>query len=141
MPETIVHFVFVYGTLKRGQCRENLWPAKPLSVRQASVAGELYDRDDYPAMKRGDDRILGEIWEFDSSTIQRVVETLDQIECTQGNSPDDLYHRHQLDATCHKTGEQIRCVAYFYVRNPVDDGFVKLDPDENGHVQWPPTSR
>lgn len=46
--------LFVYGTLKRGQCRETMWPRPPVSVRPAFIRGRLYDLGPYPAIWCGD---------------------------------------------------------------------------------------
>lgn len=141
MSESAVTSFFVYGTLKRGQCREHLWPKTPVKIRNAWVAGELYDREDYPAMKAGTDRVQGELWTFEPTEIGHVIQVLDQIECTNGNSPTDLYHRHEIESVCETTGDPILAIAYFYVRNPMTDGFVRIEPDETGSVHWPPQSR
>ena len=54
--------IFVYGTLKRGQLRESLWPCKPLMVQDAWTLGSLWDLGNYPGLESGHDPILGEIW-------------------------------------------------------------------------------
>src|SRR5436853_6029420 len=33
--------LFVYGTLQRGQCREQFWPHPPISVEGATIRGQL----------------------------------------------------------------------------------------------------
>ena len=73
---------FVYGTLKRGQCRDHLWPVTPRTITPAWLRATLYGRKDYPALQTGDDHILGEVWTFEISEIPAVIEQLDQIEGT-----------------------------------------------------------
>lgn len=85
--------VFVYGTLKRGQCRESVWPHPPLAVRPAWVRGELYDLGPYPAMLAGTDQVLGELWSFDRSVIARVLKVLDEVEGTQQPAQANEYDR------------------------------------------------
>ncbi|NND99790.1 MAG: gamma-glutamylcyclotransferase, partial [Pirellulaceae bacterium] len=89
----MIHRFFVYGTLKTQQCRETMWPSAAKSIVPAWVYGTLYDRYDYPAMSGGGDRVLGELWEFDTSVVANVLKRLDAIEGTHDNGPDDLYHR------------------------------------------------
>ncbi len=128
------HF-FVYGTLKRGQCRESLWPVRPVKVQEAWVRGCLYGRSDYPALLPGEGRVEGELWECPAEEIHRVLAVLDEIEGTDGNGPGDLYHRHVVDVFA---GDQevIRAYTYFYHRDPIADGFRRVS--EAGGVQvWP----
>lgn len=133
----MIRAVFVYGTLKRGQCRGGLWPAEPLSIEVAWVRGTLFGRHDYPAMTAGEDRILGERWEFDAADFDRVIQTLDQIEGTNQPGRPDLYLRVHLqtwDLQGHSLGD---AVGYRYATDPRQDGFILLDPAEDGFVRWP----
>lgn len=88
----LLRHVFVYGTLKRGQCREQCWPAKPLSIRDAEVRGTLFDLGPFPALQGGDGRVSGEVWEFAQEDMTAVLATTDAIEGFN-NSPSDLYQR------------------------------------------------
>ena len=78
----VIRAVFVYGTLKTGQCRANRWPLEPLSIHPAWTRGTLYGRDDYPAMTEGADRVLGELWQFAETQMELVLKRLDEIEGT-----------------------------------------------------------
>ncbi|MEM6471506.1 MAG: gamma-glutamylcyclotransferase family protein [Planctomycetota bacterium] len=124
--EVDVTAVFVYGTLKRGQCRHGLWPVSASEVLVASVRGELWGRDDYPALKRGEFRVIGELHTFESVQIPIVLKVLDQIEGTNGNSPADLYHRHVVDTELIESNTVLRAYAYFYVGSPERDGFHRV---------------
>ena len=84
--------VFVYGTLKRGESREQAWPLTPQRVSRARIKAQLYDLGRYPAIVRGDDWVLGECWEFLPRDITATLDVLDQIEGYQ-NSAGDLYRR------------------------------------------------
>ena len=84
--------VFVYETLKRGQCREVCWPAKPLSIHDAEVSGVLYDLGPFPGLREGVGRVSGEVWEFAPDDMPAVLAALDAIE-GYSNSPSDLYRR------------------------------------------------
>ena len=94
----IVTNVFVYGTLKRGQCRETMWPRPPLSIRPGFVRGWLFDLGLYPAMWCGGchelendgpendpcqcDWIEGEVWTLAKEDMSITIEELDKIEET-----------------------------------------------------------
>lgn len=100
--------VFVYGTLKRGQCREKMWPRPPLSIRPGYVRGTLFDLGPYPAMWCADchewesaaasgndhcdcDWIEGEIWTLAKSDMAITIEELDEIEETNQPSVCNQY--------------------------------------------------
>ncbi len=84
--------IFVYGTLKRGECREHAWPRRPSKVIPARIRAELYDLGAYPAIVHGDDWVLGERWEFEPQDLLPTLKLLDEIEDFR-NRPDDLYQR------------------------------------------------
>jgi len=87
------HHIFVYGTLKRGQCREKCWPAPPLQICSAWTMGKLIDLGPYPALLDGADRVFGEVWSFDSLDIARVREELDEVEVTNQPGIPNEYDR------------------------------------------------
>ena len=128
--------IFVYGTLKRGQCREKAWPAEPISVAQGWVEGTLFGRADYPALTFGDDKILGELWRFDSRDVHDVLRTLDEIEGTTDNAADDLYHRHRVSVNLIDAVQKEIAFAYFYNGNPETDGFSQIKAID-GFSIWP----
>ncbi|QDV44587.1 AIG2-like family protein [Stieleria neptunia] len=128
--------VFVYGTLKRGQCRETCWPVAPLQVIPGWVQGTLYGRDDYPALLAGKHHVAGERWMFELPLMPRVLSVLDDIEGTDGNSPDDLYHRHVVDVYGEKGERMGTAYTYFYHRDPLADGFSEV-PVIGGIQLWP----
>jgi gamma-glutamylcyclotransferase (GGCT)/AIG2-like uncharacterized protein YtfP len=99
----IITNVFVYGTLKRGQCREKMWPRAPLSIRPGFVRGWLFDLGPYPGMwcadclesdckqcdcdshdqdERQCDWVEGEIWSLAKQDMAATIEELDEIEET-----------------------------------------------------------
>lgn len=90
--------VFVYGTLKRDQCRGNLWPCLPLKVVTAFVRGRLFDLGPYPALRCDDedadsDWVQGELWSFSPADVSATVAALDQIEETNQPGVKNLYDR------------------------------------------------
>ncbi|TWU51642.1 gamma-glutamylcyclotransferase family protein [Rubripirellula reticaptiva] len=138
----MIDHVFVYGTLKTGQCRGGLWPAKPLSVQPAWVRGTLYGRHDYPAMMPGNDRVLGQVWSFDPSDMTTVMRVLDQIEGTSQPGYPDLYVRATLPTFGLDNAPIALAHAYHYAKPPELDGFTKIVAidDPPGFAQWPAVS-
>ena len=130
--------VFVYGTLKRGESRENLWPAPPDSVRPGWVWGELYCRRAYPALRPGGDRIRGEIWTFPAETMPAVIEQLDRIEGTDQRGQPNLYDRVEIEVFEPDQDPPVAATAisYHYATDPELEGFDRLPPDESGYVEW-----
>ena len=129
--------VFVYGTLKRGQCRSGLWPAEPSSVQPAWTWGKLFGRSDYPALTAGQDRVLGELWKFRTDDIASVLKTLDQIEGTNQPGQNDLYVRVSVETWAPDDQPLQQANVYHYARDPIGDGFVRLVPGDDGFVRWP----
>ncbi|HBJ38264.1 MAG TPA: hypothetical protein DDZ51_26625 [Planctomycetaceae bacterium] len=116
-PIPIVTNVFVYGTLKRGQCREKMWPRPPLSIRPGFVRGWLFDLGPYPAMWCADchetvddscndapcrcDWIQGEIWSLAKQDMAITIEELDEIEET--NQPNTCNQYDQILVRVYET--------------------------------------
>ena len=92
--KSMINSVFVYGTLKRGHCREKCWPVSPdsrlrgMDVRSVVLARRL-SRD----ARRRVIAIAGECWEFDPDVMDRVLRRLDEVEGTNQSGQPDLYHR------------------------------------------------
>jgi len=84
--------IFVYGTLKRGEVREQCWPVRPISVEPATVRGALYDLGPYPALIAGNDTVAGELWHIAPRDIEATLVALDRVEGFAGKE-DDLYRR------------------------------------------------
>jgi len=94
--------LFVYGTLKRGECRESMWPRKPLRIREAFIRARLYDLGPYPAIRvdvvEGDqedddalDWVGGELWSFERRDVPATLLVLDEIEATNQRGYRNLY--------------------------------------------------
>lgn len=140
----LTHF-FVYGTLKRGQCRERCWPREPQMVRAAWTLGELYDTGPYPAMLRGNDRVVGELWSFVADDVAIVSEVLDRIEGTnQGNARNE-YDRESaevflLDAVV-EPGAALKANVYIFARQELIATFKRVQPrpmaDGTLAAAWP----
>ena len=87
--------VFVYGTLKRGQCRQTVgsqWIER--RVRPAEVAGRLVDLGHYPGLlspTQPDQRVHGEV--VVARDVEPLLRTYDQVECFGGYDSAALYIR------------------------------------------------
>lgn len=102
--------VFVYGTLLRGMCRANFLAESQfegLGVIQAT----LFDLGAYPAIQRGNHRVIGEVYSIDNT----LLRLLDSIE---GYLPDDssnsLYMRESVKVTLLSDGSIIDALTYRY---------------------------
>lgn len=91
------NFVFVYGTLLRGEANHRRLRGARLRAAKASVAGQLYDTGrGYPAMTTETTSpeayaaaVLGEVYEVDTATLR----SLDELEDFYG--PDDLRNEYE----------------------------------------------
>jgi len=103
--------VFVYGTLKRGQCREGSWPKAAALIRSAWTRGQLLDLGPYPALVVGDDRVRGELWSFAADDMATVVNRLDRIEVTNQPGLVNEYDRVSVAVTL-DNGQTLSAQAY-----------------------------
>ena len=102
---TMITDLFVYGTLKRGECRESMWPRKPICIREGFILARLYDLGSYPAIRvdeSGDpdddllrvdklDWVRGELWSFSRKDVAPTIAILDEIEQTNQHGDCNLY--------------------------------------------------
>lgn len=89
--------IFVYGTLKRGQCREHCWPCAPRSVQPAFVRGSLLCLGPFPGLVEGEQWVRGEAWEIASADLAETLRVLDQIEGFQQPHEANQYERIETD--------------------------------------------
>lgn len=128
------HFIFVYGTLKRGEERADRWPQEPRSVEPATTKACLYDIGPYPAIVEGDDVVLGELWEIDSQDMPETLRVLDEIEC-YGNEDVDLYVRRVVE--CRTLGGETRKAFTYFFAQPSQLKFATLvKPGPDGFCRW-----
>jgi len=135
MTDIAPNAVFVYGTLKQGECRASLWPVAPLEVQAAIVAAAIYDLGEYPCLLPGEDPVAGELWRFAPEAMPQTLDTLDQIEGYSGQA-NDLYHRVTITGRL-STGLTFEAWTYFYA-HPADVlPAQRIDPDPDGLCRWP----
>lgn len=80
MPQPPPRFVFVYGTLRRGEERDiNLLHPAPQAIARASVKGELYDLGTYPGLRLGGEgRVEGEIYAI-CAALERKLDEIEAV--------------------------------------------------------------
>lgn len=131
------HF-FVYGTLKRGECRERMWPHPPQNVQRAYVRGCLYDLGPYPAMIAGDDWVAGEIWTVAEKDVLRTIEVLDEIEDYHPAGDNNLYTRVQVPwfSNPEASSDPQPALTYHYARTQRLMSHQRIEPHDGGPVYW-----
>lgn len=121
--EPVIVQLFVYGTLKRHECRGTMWPRKPQQVRVAYVQARLYDLGPYPSIRVDSidetdddlDWVEGEVWTFDPNDLPETIATLDEIEETNQPGVFNLYD-HVLVRAFERPGpsHSVLALAYQY---------------------------
>jgi gamma-glutamylcyclotransferase (GGCT)/AIG2-like uncharacterized protein YtfP len=126
--------IFVYGTLKRGEVRERMWPRQPLVIEPAEVRGALYDLGPYPALAAGDDRVAGELWHFAAADLPATLAALDRIEGYRGRA-DDLYKR--IEVRCQTTTGAMSAWTYCFAEPHHMTATQQVRPGPDGLCRWP----
>jgi gamma-glutamylcyclotransferase (GGCT)/AIG2-like uncharacterized protein YtfP len=129
---------FVYGTLKRGQCREKCWPHPPLRVDPAVIRATLYDLGAYPGIVPGDGLARGEVWELRSEHLPATLRVLDSVEGF-AERDDDLFVRRVVECTL-DDGRTIDAWAYYYARVGALREADRLGEGVRGWSNWPATA-
>lgn len=100
--------LFVYGTLKRGFCRESFLAGQMLLGEARTVPlYRMYNCGSYPGLREESPglAIQGELWEVDAECFQR-------LDAEEGVD-DGLYERRSIQLFPHREGVE----AYFYLRS------------------------
>jgi len=88
---SMIDIVFVYGTLKKGQCREQSMNEISLGSKDEKVTAKMYNIGEFPAITLEKGEVLGEIHKVKKE--QESLESLDQIEGFVGYDKSSLYNR------------------------------------------------
>lgn len=102
-------FVFVYGTLLSGLRLSYLLDDSEF-VGQAIASAILYDLGPFPAIKKGDGLVIGEIYYVDENTLKALDDVEGYNESDKSNS---LYIRSKIKLI-QPVGIQSDIYAYFY---------------------------
>jgi gamma-glutamylcyclotransferase (GGCT)/AIG2-like uncharacterized protein YtfP len=100
-------FVFVYGTLRKGQRNDiNLYQPQPHYIGTAWVKGQLYSRGWYPGIRlNGEQTVTGEVYKV-SAQVLALLDTLEEV----APVPSGEYQRIQMEVQC--AGQPLVCDIY-----------------------------
>jgi gamma-glutamylcyclotransferase (GGCT)/AIG2-like uncharacterized protein YtfP len=112
------HYLFVYGTLKRGESRHWILHDFPFLGRARAEGFVLYDLGPFPAMVLGDGVVYGEVYEVSDEALK----ALDFVE----GSP-FLYRRELIDVVF-EDGVSLKAWAYVY--NGDVKGYPRIESGE-----------
>ena len=88
--------LFTYGTLKRGfQNHHRIFGGYDIKITPAWTYGKLYDLGYFPALTEGNNKVYGELIEFDNLEILRRVDYLEGFRCV--NHPHNYYERRMVE--------------------------------------------
>lgn len=106
-------FVFVYGTLRRGDVRDiNLLSPSPRFVGKASVAGTMYHLGGYPGiLLGGEGRILGEVYEV-GAELERVLDEIEEVWPQQTGEYSKCEVIVLLEPAASKRPAELKCFLY-----------------------------
>ena len=117
------HFVFVYGSLRRGNALSLpvRFPGARL-VGEARVGGRLYDLGAFPGLALGGSTssVAGEVYEVDEETLKR----LDDFEASS------RYRRERVEVTAGGGGEPLKC--WVYVPEDGVEAYTRRTPVASG---------
>lgn len=98
--------IFVYGTLRKGECRNYLLEDSQFIGYARAKGFLLYNIGAFPGMVEGGGEVVGEVYEIHES----LLEKLDLVE----GAP-DLFRRELIEVTL-ENGQTISAYAYIYNR-------------------------
>ncbi|GAB6460331.1 gamma-glutamylcyclotransferase family protein [Bacillus cereus group sp. MYBK71-2] len=104
-----MHYVFVYGTLRKEQTNAHYMQGAICIADKAWTYGKLFDTNEgYPAMTySSEEKVYGEVYEVNDE----ILHKLDDLEEYTGNAETDLYDR--ITQTVYATDREIE--AYVYI--------------------------
>ena len=100
-------YVFVYGTLRKGQERDinRLQPA-PLFMGNSRILGTLYDLGSYPGMRLGGEQwVQGEVYQI-TPELERQLDDIEEVWPQQTGE----YVRREVAVQC--AGRELMCLVY-----------------------------
>lgn len=108
------NFIFVYGTLRKGQNAYSRFGLETSAkfIKTATIQGLMYSMGGYPGIKLlegnsqfvlgpEDPVIIGDLLEINEEVFETTIRRLDNYEgCDSRNSDNGLYRRVQAETTC-----------------------------------------
>ena len=100
-------YVFVYGTLRRGQERDiNRLQPMPVFVGDSRINGTLYDLGSYPGVRFGGERwVQGEVYQI-TPELERQLDEIEEV----WPQPSGEYVRREVVVRC--AGAAFTCLVY-----------------------------
>ena len=108
--------LFTYGTLKQGfGNHDRIFGGYDIKITPAWTYGKLYDLGYFPALTEGNNKVYGELIEFDNPAILKRV---DYLEGYRGeNSNYNFYERRDIQVFTDKN--EVRAWAYFLNKSKI----------------------
>ena len=108
--------LFTYGTLKRGfQNHHRIFGGYDIKITPAWTYGKLYDLGCFPALTDGNNKVYGELIEFDNPAILKRV---DYLEGYRGeNNSYNFYDRRETQVFTDKN--EVIAWAYFLNKSKI----------------------
>lgn len=80
MPTVTLRYVFVYGTLRRGEQRDiNLLQPAPFFIGIGQTSGVLYDLGAYPGLRLdGSQSVQGEVYQI-TAELERQLDAIEEV--------------------------------------------------------------
>lgn len=107
--------VFVYGTLKKGECRARVLEPHAVRWEPAALLGfNIFDLGAFPCIAEGSGQVFGELVECNNPI--EVIKRLDAIEGYHPGRPVDacLYVRRKVDAILLGSGRREQAFTYVW---------------------------
>jgi len=118
-----MHRIFVYGSLKFGEINHHrIFAGFDIKVRPAWTYGDLYDLGYFPALTDGNNKVYGELIEFNNL---EILTRVDSLEGYRGeNSIYNFYERRGIQVFSDK--EEFTTWAYFLNKSKIIDSEGEL---------------
>jgi len=118
-----MHRLFVYGSLKFGEINhDRIFGSFDIKITPAWTYGELYDLGYFPAMTEGENKVYGELIEFDDIEILRKIDYLEGYR--EKNSIFNFYDRKIIQVFTDKN--EVTAWVYFLNESKIIDSDGEL---------------
>ena len=123
-----MHRLFVYGSLKFGENNHNrIFSGYDIKITSAWTYGMLYDLGYFPALTEGNNKVYGELIEFDDPGI---LQKIDRLEGYVGrNNPDNFYDRLKINVFVN-SNTPITAWIYLMTKEKIQD--IIYEPVQSG---------
>lgn len=100
--------IFVYGTLRRGECRNHVLDEAEVLPGDWRVSARMHTLGAFPALVLDEDSVaIGEVYQVAEENVSNTLQVLDGIEGTAFG----LYKRVEVVAV-NDDGEEVKCLTY-----------------------------